>query len=152
MCADISISEITTKFCYFIIAVTSGVVEIDKSDKVAAPGARSTDLSQSEENKQASLKKSGNENFSKMHETSQISGVNELCKEDETFTFDTTPLGGQSTEDAGRGLKSFPVLQSCEMLVTLFLGPVLIIDLIFSNYFISFMPFLMTYAIAMGYY
>lgn len=49
-------------------------------------------------------------------------------------------LGGQSTEDAGKGLKPFPVLQACKMLVTLLLGPVLIIDLSFSNYFMLCMP------------
>ncbi|XP_057786980.1 uncharacterized protein LOC131004346 isoform X4 [Salvia miltiorrhiza] len=98
------------------LSVTSSTVEIDKSNKDAVPSASCSDLSQIEVNKHASPNSINIESFGKTLKRSETSGVNEPCKEDETFTFDTRPLGGQSTEDAGKSLQSFQGLQACKML------------------------------------
>ncbi|XP_047948365.1 uncharacterized protein LOC125194276 isoform X3 [Salvia hispanica] len=99
------------------LSVTSSTVEIDISNKddVPAPGASCTDLSQIEVNEHASPQKINVENSSKLSNRSQTSGVNEPCKEDETFTFDTRPLESRPTEDAGRSMQSFPAVQACKM-------------------------------------
>ncbi|XP_042050198.1 uncharacterized protein LOC121795689 isoform X8 [Salvia splendens] len=99
------------------LSVTSSTVEIDISNKddVPAPGASCTDLSQIEVNEHASPKKINLENPGKLSNRSQTSGVNEPCKEDETFTFDTRPLESRSTEDADKSMQSFPALQACKM-------------------------------------
>ncbi|KAH6822305.1 hypothetical protein C2S53_020375, partial [Perilla frutescens var. hirtella] len=97
-------------------SVAGSTVKTDESNKDAVPGASCTDLSQSEVNKQTSPERNDIENFGKIFNTSETSGVNDPCKEDKTFTFDTRPLAGQSTEDAGKGLQSFPGLHACTML------------------------------------
>ncbi|XP_042054604.1 uncharacterized protein LOC121799344 isoform X1 [Salvia splendens] len=99
------------------LSVTSSTVEIDISNKddVPAPGASCTDLTQIEVNEHASPKKINVENSGNLSNRSQTSGVNEPCKEDETFTFDTRPLESRSTEDADKSMQSFPALQACKM-------------------------------------
>lgn len=112
-----------------ILAVTSSTVEIDKSNKDAVPGASSTDLSQSEINKQVPLKRNI-ENMGEVLITSEISGVNDPSREEGTFTFDIRPLRAQSTEDSGKDFQSFPRLQACKLsLVFLLSRHVLIIYL-----------------------
>lgn len=128
------------------VAITGSTVEIDKPNKDTVPGASCTDLSQSEVDKQASLERNDNEDFGKTLQTSETSGVNDPCKEDETFTFDTRPLGGRTMEDADKGLQSFPVLQACKMLVLLF-GHILIIDLLFTPINLSRICLLIKYPI-----
>ncbi|KAL1548986.1 hypothetical protein AAHA92_17148 [Salvia divinorum] len=100
------------------LSVTSSTVEIDISNKdaVPAPGASCIDLSQIEVNENASPKRINVENSGKLSKRSQTSGVKEPCTEDETFTFDTRPLGSRSTEDGDKSMQSFPALQACKML------------------------------------
>ncbi|PIN20584.1 hypothetical protein CDL12_06727 [Handroanthus impetiginosus] len=98
-----------------MVSVTSCTVETDKSNQAPEAGGGSTDLSESEINKEASLTMKNVENIGEVLATSKISGVDVRPTEEGTFTFDIRPLGGQSSEDSGKVLQSFPRIQACKL-------------------------------------
>ncbi|KAL3645327.1 hypothetical protein CASFOL_010507 [Castilleja foliolosa] len=100
------------------VLVASCTVEINESNLVAPPDISCTDLSQSVINSQASLKRDDVENIAEVLTTSKNSGVNVSSEDNGTFTFDISPLGGQSTGDSGKGSQSFCRIQACKSSLT----------------------------------
>ncbi|KAG8374715.1 hypothetical protein BUALT_Bualt10G0024800 [Buddleja alternifolia] len=102
----------------YLNAVTSCSMDIDKSNQHSVTGAVCTELSQSVIKKKESLKRNNTENVGEVLSASMNPGVNDLSKEDGTFTFDVRPLGSQSTGHSGKDLQSFPTIQACRLSLT----------------------------------